>query len=89
MDKIFNFKNLLVFIFLISSFIVIKNDGLIDLYKIKINEQKHIFTISELTDELKLLKEENFNLENSKFYIEKVARENHYFLFPNERIIHF
>lgn len=67
----------------------IKSDGLIDLYKTSINEKHHISTINALNNELKTLKVENFNLENSKYYIEKVARENHYFLFPNEKIIHF
>lgn len=67
----------------------IKNDGLIDLYKTNLNEQQRISIINDLTNELKRLKVENFNLENSEHYIEKVARENHYFLFPNEKIIHF
>ena len=89
MDKIFNFKNLLFFVILIISFMFVKSDGLIDLYKININERNHISTINELSNELKILKVENFNLENSKHYIEKIARENHYFLFPNEKIIHF
>tara|TARA_B100002052_G_scaffold6694_1_gene5769 strand:- start:2767 stop:3036 length:270 start_codon:yes stop_codon:yes gene_type:complete len=89
MDKIFNFKNLFFFITLITSFMFIKNDGLIDLYKIKVSESKLISTINELTNELKTLKVENFNLENSKYFIEKFARENYYFVFPNEKIIHF
>ena len=89
MDKIFNFKNFLFFVILIISFMFIKSDGLIDLYKTNINEKNHISTINKLNNELKTLKVENFNLENSKYYIEKVARENHYFLFPNEKIIHF
>ena len=89
MDNIFSIKNVLIISFLILIFLTIKDDGIIDYYKLSNVQTKLLLEEKELEDQLYQLKQENRLLKNNNQYIEKIARENFFYLFPNETIIHF
>ena len=68
-------------------YLFIKQDGLLDYYKgynnyIILEEEQ-----SKLNQELKIIKDENRLLKNNNRYIEKTAREEYFFIYPNEIII--
>lgn len=67
----------------------IKNDGLIDYYQTNQSYQKLLNQKYQLNQELALLKKENNLLRNNKRYIEKVAREEYFYIYPDEIIITF
>jgi len=89
MDNIFSIKNVLIISFLILIFLTIKDDGIIEYYKLSNVHTKLLLEEKELEDQLYQLKQENRLLKNNNQYIEKIARENFFYLFPNETIIHF
>ena len=67
----------------------IKNDGLIDYYQTNQSYLKLLNQKYQLNQELALLKKENNLLKNNKRYIEKVAREEYFYIYPDEIIITF
>ena len=71
----------------LSFYLFIKQDGLLDYYKgynnYLILEEKQ----SKLNQELTKIINENRLLKNNNRYIEKTAREEHFFIYPNEIII--
>ena len=89
MDKVFSIKNLLIITFLILIFFVVKDDGIIDYQKLSSLHDKLLLEEQELENQLYYLKQENQLLKNNNSYIEKIAREQFFYLFPNETIIHF
>lgn len=89
MDKIITFKNLFICVVLLIMFLFLKDDGIID-YRVLLNHKNELLSkINKKSNELYDLKQENVLLENDNQYIEKIAREKHFFLFPNETIINF
>ena len=68
-------------------YLFIKQDGLLDYYK----GYNNYLTLEEeqfkLNQELKIIINENKLLKNNKRYIEKTAREEYFFIYPNEIII--
>lgn len=89
MKLLFNTRNSFILLIVMILFLLMKQDGLIDLYKINLSNEKLSFEFNKLSNELRYLKEENHLLKNDKHYIEKVARENYFFSYPNETIIHY
>ena len=89
MDNIFSIKNLMIISFLILIFLTIKDDGIIDYYKLSNIHSQLLLKETELENQLYQLIKENGLLKNNTQYIEKIARENFFYLFPNETIIHF
>lgn len=71
----------------LSFYLFIKQDGLLDYYKgynnYLILEEKQ----SKLNLELTKIIDENRLLKNNNRYIEKTAREEYFFIYPNEIII--
>ena len=71
----------------LSFYLFIKQDGLLDYYKgynnYLILEEKQ----SKLNQELTKIINENRLLQNNNRYIEKTAREEYFFIYPNEIII--
>ena len=89
MDKILSLKNLFIFIVIITMFLFLKDDGVID-YQTLLNERNQLLsTVNEQSNQLDDLKEENRLLKNNDQYIEKIAREKYFYLFPKETIINF
>jgi len=67
----------------------IKDDGLIDYYQTNQSYQKLLNQKHQLTQKLAILKKENNLLKNNKRYIEKNAREEYFYIYPDETIITF
>ena len=89
MDKILSLKNLFILIVIITMFLFLKDDGVID-YQTLLNERNQLLSkINEKSNQLDDLKEENRLLKNNDHYIEKIAREKYFYLFPKETIINF
>ena len=89
MDKILSLKNLFILIVIITMFLFLKDDGVID-YQTLLNERNQLLsTVNEQSNQLDDLKEENRLLKNNDQYIEKIAREKYFYLFPKETIINF
>lgn len=81
--------------FLLSSLICliiyffIKEEGLIDYYQNNQSYQKLFLQKNHLNQELDILKKQNKLLKNNKRYIEKIAREEYFYIYPDEIIITF
>ena len=89
MDKILSLKNLFILIVILSMFLFLKDDGVID-YQTLLNEHNQLLSaVNEKSDQLFNLKRENIMLQNNDHYIEKIAREKYFYLFPKETIINF
>ena len=89
MDKIITFKNLFICVVLLIMFLFLKDDGIID-YQVSLNNKNELLSkINKKSNELYDLKQQNILLEKDNQYIEKIAREKYFFLFPNETIINF
>ena len=89
MDKILSLKNLFILIVIITMFLFLKDDGIID-YQTLLNERNQLLSkVNEKSNQLDDLKEENRLLKNNDQYIEKIAREKYFYLFPKETIINF
>ena len=89
MDKIITFKNLFICIVLLIMFLLLKDDGIIE-YRVLLNNKNELLSkINKKSNELYDLKQENVLLEKDNQYLEKIAREKYFFLFPNETIINF
>ena len=89
MDKILSLKNLFILIVIITMFLFLKDDGVID-YQTLLNERNQLLSkVNEKSNQLDNLKEENRLLKNNDQYIEKIAREKYFYLFPKETIINF
>jgi len=82
-------KFLLSALFCLIIYFFVKNDGLIDYYQTNQSYQKLLNQKYQLNQELALLKKENNLLRNNKRYIEKVAREEYFYIYPDEIIITF
>ena len=89
MDKIITLKNLFICIVIMVMFLFMKDDGIIDYSSLSNNKNELLSKIQKKSKELDDLKKENQLLENDDQYIEKIAREKYFFLFPNETIINF
>ena len=89
MDNILSIKNVIIVSFLMLIFLTIKNDGIIDYYRLSNQHIKLLLKEQDFENQLYELKQENRLLKYSNQYIEKIARENFFYLFPNETIIHF
>ena len=68
-------------------YLFIKKDGLLEYYKeynnfIKLTEKK-----IKLQNDLSIITHENRLLKNNEQYIEKIAREEYFYIYPNEIII--
>ena len=89
MDKILSLKNLFILIVIITMFLFLKDDGVID-YQTLLNERNQLLSkINEKSNQLDDLKKENRLLKNNDQYIEKIAIEKYFYLFPKETIINF
>ena len=82
-------KFLLSALFCLIIYFFVKNDGLIDYYQTNQSYQKLLNQKYQLNQELAQLKKENNLLKNNKRYIEKVAREEYFYIYPDEIIITF
>ena len=89
MDKIITLKNLFICIVIMVMFLFMKDDGIIDYSSLLNNKNELSSKIQKKSKELDDLKKENQLLENDDQYIEKIAREKYFFLFPDETIINF
>ena len=89
MDKIITLKNLFICIVIMVMFLFMKDDGIIDYSSLLNNKNELSSKIQKKSKELDDLKKENQLLENDDQYIEKIAREKYFFLFPYETIINF
>tara|TARA_B100001142_G_scaffold96284_2_gene98121 strand:- start:7749 stop:8018 length:270 start_codon:yes stop_codon:yes gene_type:complete len=89
MDKIITLKNLFICIVIMVMFLFMKDDGIIDYSSLSNNKNELLSKIQKKSKELDDLKKENQLLENDDQYIEKIAREKYFFLFPDETIINF
>ena len=89
MDKILSLKILFILIVILTMFLFLKDDGVID-YQTLLNEHNQLLSaVNEKSDQLFNLKRENIMLQNNDQYIEKIAREKYFYLFPKETIINF
>jgi len=70
-------------------FLFIKSDGIIDYY----SEEDHYKTLlsekDTLDQELHKIQQQNRLLKSNTRYIEKVAREEYFYIYPDEIIISF
>ncbi len=82
-------KFLLSALFCLIIYFFVKNDGLIDYYHTNQSYHKLLNQKYQLNQELAQLKKENNLLKNNKRYIEKVAREEYFYIYPDEIIITF
>ena len=64
-----------------------KQDGLVDYYKEYMYYKTLIHKHDTLSTELENLQKENQLLTNDKRYIEKIAREEYFYIYPDEIII--
>ena len=71
----------------IMFYLFIKDDGIIDYYREKESYQELVIEKNQLEQELQAIKDKNRLLKNNKRYIEKVAREEYFYIFPDEIII--
>ena len=70
-------------------FLLIKDDGIID-YQNLLNKKNQLLSeINILSLKLSDLKHENLLLQSNDQYIEKIAREKYFYIFPKEIIINF
>ncbi len=67
----------------------IKDDGLVDYYQTNQFYQKLLNDKYQLNQELDILTKQNNLLKNNKRYIEKIAREEYFYIYPDEIIITF
>ena len=65
----------------------IKQDGLVDYYKEHMYYKTLINKHDVLSMQLENLQRENQLLTNDKRYIEKIAREEYFYIYPDEIII--
>ena len=89
MDKLFSYKSVLTLLIIIIIFFSIKDDGIIEYQKLSREHSELLFKMSNLSQQLYDLKQENILLKNNDDYIEKIAREKYFYLFPSETIINF
>ena len=89
MDKIFSIKNSFIFIIIATIFLFLKDDGIIDYQTLVTQHNQLLIEMNDLSNQLYDLKKENLLLQNNNNYIEKIAREQYFYIFPNETIIHF
>jgi len=68
-------------------YLFIKDDGIIDYYKENETYQNLLVQKNQLDQELQTIKDENHLLKNNKRYIEKIVREEYFYIFPDEIII--
>ena len=68
-------------------YLFIKHDGIIDYYREKESYQKLVVQKNQLDQELQIMKDQNHLLKHNKRYIEKVAREEYFYIYPDEIII--
>ena len=68
-------------------YLFVKQDGLIDYYREYNYYQQLIIDKNILEQELNEIKLENKLLKHNKRYIEKIAREEYFYIYPNEIII--
>tara|TARA_Y100001960_G_scaffold289782_1_gene329893 strand:+ start:104 stop:310 length:207 start_codon:yes stop_codon:yes gene_type:complete len=64
-----------------------KQDGIIDYYKEYRYYETLVHKYNELSIQLENLQKENQMLKHDKNYIEKIAREEYFYIYPDEIII--
>tara|TARA_Y100001970_G_C13849154_1_gene658416 strand:+ start:250 stop:507 length:258 start_codon:yes stop_codon:yes gene_type:complete len=82
MNKILATISICMFLYL-----CLKNDGIIDYYKVSQHHQTLLNKQNILVDELEQIKSENKLLKHNKRYIEKIVREEYFYIYPDEIII--
>ena len=89
MANLFSFKNFIIFIILVITFLTIKDDSILEYQSLSNNHKQLLLKLNQLSMQLNDLKNENLLLQNNNQYIEKIAREQYFYIFPKETIIHF
>ena len=82
MNKILATISICMFLYL-----CLKNDGIIDYYKASQHHQTLLNKQNIIVDELEQIKSENKLLKHNKRYIEKIVREEYFYIYPDEIII--
>ncbi len=82
-------KFLLSSLICIILYLFIKQDGIIDYYQTEKSYKKLLVEKEELDQELKNIKTQNQLLKHNKKHIEKIAREEYFYIYPDEIIISF
>jgi len=68
-------------------YLFMKQDGVIDYYKEYRYYETLVNEYNELSIQLENLQLENKMLKHDKLYIEKIAREEYFYIYPDEIII--
>ncbi len=68
-------------------YLFMKQDGIIDYYKEYRYYETLVHEYNELSIQLENLQKENQMLKHDKSYIEKIAREEYFYIYPDEIII--
>tara|TARA_Y100000746_G_scaffold222193_1_gene222382 strand:+ start:254 stop:523 length:270 start_codon:yes stop_codon:yes gene_type:complete len=89
MANLFSFKNFIIFIILVVTFLTIKDDGVLEYQSLSNDHKQLLLKLNQLSIKLNDLKNENLLLQQNNQYIEKIAREQYFYIFPKETIIHF
>jgi len=89
MDKILSSNNLFILAIIIIIFLFLKDDGIIDYQSLLTERNQLLSNINDKSDQLYDLRQENILLQHNDQYIEKIAREKYFYLFPKETIINF
>ena len=89
MGKIFSYQNLIIFTAIIIIFFFIKDDGVLEYQQLSSDYSSLVFEMNELSNQLYDLKRDNIRLQNNDAYIEKISREEYFYIYPNEIIINF
>tara|TARA_Y100001970_G_scaffold63393_1_gene81181 strand:- start:4378 stop:4635 length:258 start_codon:yes stop_codon:yes gene_type:complete len=82
-------KSLLAGLICIILYLFIKQDGIIDYYQIQKSHKELVFQKNQLDKELQNIKTQNQLLKHNKRHIEKIAREEYFYIYPDEIIISF
>ena len=89
MDKLFSIYNVFIMIIVMILFLFLKEDGIIQHQSLLTQQNQLLLQIDDLSHELNSLKRENYLLQHNANYIEKIAREEYFYIFPREIIINF
>ena len=68
-------------------YLFMKQDGVIDYYQEYRYYETLVHEYNELSNQLENLQKENQMLKHDKRYIEKIAREEYFYIYPDEIII--
>ena len=82
-------KLLLSILICMILFLFIKSDGLMDYHNQKTYYESLVLKKNKLNQELNTIQTQNRLLKSNKRYIEKTAREEYFYIYPDEIIISF